>query len=241
MFKIKKIILIGVIFVLIAVFTANATFAASNETINNYKIHQINTYDKNIIKADYVSEWGKKLDEKSYLDINIKTAYKNKYKIKSIRVRCYNEKLGTVYKTYNIKNKVKIKLNFKSGVYLNSFTVSYYTKGKIKNETINLESRSKWKSTTHFYGKKANITLKKSGYTINTYLYGPWPMTNYQEFKITTKNKKYKIKTVKAFCFGMDSIERVNTYKGYGRNVLTVKTNKIFDGISFNAFKLYYY
>lgn len=67
------------------------------------------------------------------------------------------------------------------------------------------------------------------------------PVTDYQKSKITTKNNKYKIKTVKAFCFGMDSIEQVNTYKGYGKNTLIVKTNKLFDGISFNAFRLYYY
>lgn len=142
------------------------------------------------------------------------------------------------YKTYNIKNKIKLKLKIK--VYIDKIVVSYKTKDKIKNETLNLEIKHNWKSTSHFYGKTANIILKKSGYITHS-PQESWPVINYQRFKVTTKNKKYKLKTVKAFFFGVPGVEFVKYYKGHGKTAMTTIISDIYEATGIAPFKIYYY
>lgn len=239
--KIKRIILIIWIIILISVFALNTSFAASNETIDKYKTHQIDTYDKKIITMDHVSEWStNNYNGKGYLTFNVKKAYKDKYKIKSIKARYYTND-GIIYKTYNVKNKTKVILKYKNELYPGKFTVNYYTKGKIKNESINIDSKHNWKSTTYFYGKKANIVLKESGYVRMVPNWGGVPVTNYQKFKVITKSKKYKIKMVKTFFFGMAGVDLVKTYKGYGKTKLTNRIYGTYEVTSIGAFRMYYY
>lgn len=87
----KKVILLIGIFTLVFAFALNTSFAASNETIDKYKAHQIDSYSKKIINVDYVSEWDHNYNRKKYLLINVKKSYKSKYKIKSIKFRYFDE------------------------------------------------------------------------------------------------------------------------------------------------------
>lgn len=235
----KKVILLIGIFILVFAFALNTSFAASNETIDKYKAHQIDSYSKKIINVNYVSEWDHNYNGKEHLLINVKKSYKSKYKIKSIKVRYFDENSNVKYKTYNIKNKIKVKLNIKKA-YIDKLVVTYKTKGKIKNETLNLETKHKWKSTLRFYGKTANIILKENGY-ITYSPQGGWTVITYQKFKVTTKNIKYKLKTVKAFFFGVPGVELVKSYKGYGKNVMTTKIYDPYEVIGIAAFRIYYY
>jgi hypothetical protein len=223
----------------ISVFTMNVSFAASDETIDECKTHRVDTYNKKIVSVNHISKWNKNYNGKYYLNIDIKKTYKSKYKLKSIKIR-YNDYWGDVkYKTYNIKNKTKVNLNI-NGFYVNKLMITYQTKDKIKNETLNMETKHNWKSTTHFYGKKANIILKESGYA--TYSpQGAWPTTNYQKFKITTKSKNYKINVIKAFFFVMGGIESIKTYKGYGKTTLVTRIYGTYEAMGIGAFRVYYY
>ena len=238
--KIKRIILIMGILAFITIFALNASFAASNETIDKFKTQQVDTYNKKIITVDYVSKYtDKNYNFNAYLTFSVKKTYKSKYKIKSIKAQYYTQ-YGTITKSYAIKNKTKVRLNFKNGIFDGNFTVSYYTKGKIKNETVNMESKHKWKGTTYFYGKKSNINLKDSGYV--TYSpQGAWYVTDYQKFTTTTKSKKYKLKTIKAFFFNPGGIELVKTYNAYGKNKLTTEIPGTYPPLGIGAFKIYYY
>ncbi|MBZ9571265.1 hypothetical protein KQY27_06880 [Methanobrevibacter sp. TMH8] len=235
----KKVILLIGIFILFFAFVLNTSFATSNETIDKYKVHQIESYNKKIINLNHVSEWNHNYNGKNYLIIKVKKAYESKYKIKLIKVK-YIDNGEVKYKTYNIKNKIKAKLSIKK-VSINKLAIIYKTKGKIKKETLNLETKHKWKSISHFYGKNANISLKEMGYIEFEPGWGGYMVTNYQKLKIVTKSIKYKIKNFKVFLFNPGGIELVKDYNGYGKTKLTTRIYGPSEGSWVGGFRIYYY
>lgn len=109
----------------------NVGFAANNETITKFKSYQVKKYDKKIINADKIfmgSDNYKK--DKCYHKINIKEKFRNKYKIKSIKLK-YLGNYDFKYKTYNVRNKSKFTLKTSDSIYTPKLIVKFKTKSKI--------------------------------------------------------------------------------------------------------------
>lgn len=245
MMKFSKILLIIGIVALASVFVMNASFAASSEELSVYKGSGSLTTDKKVSTIIDVSKFQND-GYKEYCKINIKKAYQKKYKIKSVNIRysvidtkTYKFK-NYLYKNYTVNNKNSFIVNVSGNdsVSFDKLTVNYQTKGKIKNESITSSyTKGELKYNTYFDSNKANAYLFQKVYLKND-MKDPFTV-KYQKIKVLTKNKKYKIKTIKlAFSNAKTNKISYSTFKGYGKNSLIIKLyqNKIVQGI-----KVYYY
>lgn len=240
--KHNKLLLLALIVFFVSIIAINTSFAAGNETITKFKSYQVEKFNTKIVDVEEASirDSNHKKD-KYYYKFSIKDKFKNKYKIKSIKIKYGNDYGYYKYKTYNVKNKLNFTLKPSNGYY-SKLIINFHTKSKIKNVSVDFVSkntRGKWKSLTRLYGKKANIVLREKGYS-EYWGMGSSTITS-QKFKITTKNPRYKLKSVKSFYFSAGGIEMVNTYNGNWKNSLTVQINEKYSGISLDAFKVYYY
>lgn len=247
--KFKKLVLILGILAVVSVFTISTGFAASSEKITGFNSNQSITYDYKIIKISHVFKSPSDGKDSEYFRINVKKAYQNKYKIKSVKAKIsvYDdyEITKTYYKTYNIKNKNKayIKLPNSNGTNwynIEKITVFYKTKSKIKNESTKFQKYATFKSTTKFNGINSNIVLKEKGYYKWTAM-GEQPYTTYQHFQIKTKNKKYKIKSVKVSYYNRAGFDSSKNLKGYGKSKLSFKFYDTNYEIFVGAFVIKYY
>jgi len=245
--KFSKILLIVGVVTLVFAFAMSTSFAVSSEKITKYKMYGENSYNKKIVTIDesyFLRERGD--DAISSYKINIKNKYKNKYKIKSVNMTYmhYNEKTGFtkyIYKNYNGKNKNTIKIKgSQKNLYPQKMNINYYTKSKIKKESYKPHSNYNWKTTTYFYGNKSNVKLSEKGY-YKLNLDPDGERTTYKKFKVSTKNKKFKIKKVQAVYYDATGVNSIKTYKSYGKNSLTIKTNEKTFWIWIGEFRVFYY
>jgi hypothetical protein len=243
--KFREILLILGIVAIASVFVMNASFAASGESLSVYKDSSLGNFNKKIVSIDQVSSW-KNGTGKDYYKINIKKAYKNKYKIKSVTMgyflndnSTYYETKDMLYKNYTGKNKNSLIIKFSSeAISPEKLTINYYTKGKIKKETFYpYSTNADWKSTSYFTSNKANAKLTRN-ISIKNSIYGSSISVTHQKIKIATKNKNYKIQSVKLILLDLKKNKVVsNTFKGYGKNSLKLQLyqNKLVQDI-----KVYY-
>ncbi|KZX15214.1 hypothetical protein MBCUT_16740 [Methanobrevibacter cuticularis] len=226
--KFSKILLILGIIALLSAFAMSTSFAISSEKITKYKLYSNSTYNKKIVTIDELSISNHNDNVKlKYYNINIKKKYQNKYKLKSVNITYTYHKENwesvKVHKNYNAKNKNTIKIKGSPKYYYVDITINYYTKSKIKKESISLPYNShKWKGTFYYYGKKSNIKLYEAKNITETQYLTAVDIT-YEKFKVTTKNKKYKIKEVKVVYYDFYGVNSIKTYKGHGKNSLTIE------------------
>lgn len=252
--KISRILLIIGIVAIISAFAISTSFAASSENIYKYKIYGKNNYNKKIvtINKSYVEDY--KLNIKYSYKINIKNKYKSKYKIKSVNITYVYDDINNVnfgkvfYKNYNGKNKNTIKIKDpQKNLWLKKITINYYTKGKIKKESPNIQNYSSsinnWKTTTYYYGNKSNVKLSQGGSTKFNADFRIYLQTSKnKKFKVTAKDKKSKIKKVQVVYVGVDSlVESIKTYNGYGKNSLRFTSYKNTDFLWIGKIKVFYY
>lgn len=244
--KINRILLMIGIVAIAFVFVMNVSFAASSEKLETYKGSFYSNTEKKVSNINNVFDY--KLDSKyskQYYKINIKKNYQNKYKIKSVNVKYSVVDIKTYeatyfYKNYNGKNKnfLKIKSLENDTVHLEKLVINYYTKGKIKHESLNPNIINNFIATSYLSAKKANGKLVQKG-NFKITKYTNFPEMEYQNIKIITKNKKYKIKAVK---LGLVNVKNnkvsYKTFKGYGKN--SFKT-KLYTNQFIAAIKVYYY
>lgn len=248
--KFSKILLIVGIVALVFTFAMSTSSAASSEKITKFKMYDKNSYNKKIVTIDksYSLKNNRGVEYISSYKISIKNKYKGKYKIKSVNMtyQYYDEnsyKHKNIYYNYNGKNKNTIKIKDpKKSIIFQKMTINYYTKGKIKKESTKFQLNSNYKTVTYYYGNKANVKLNERGYnkldsTFNEYL----PRLTYTKFKVTTKNKKYKIKKVQAVYYDDTGLNSIKTYNGYGKNSLTIKPNEKKYLIWIGEFRVFYY
>ncbi|MBZ9571115.1 hypothetical protein KQY27_06130 [Methanobrevibacter sp. TMH8] len=242
--KINRILLMIGIVAIAFIFVMNVSFAASSEKLEAYKGSFYSNTEKKVSNVEQVFAFNYN-NSKEYYKISIKKNYQNKYKIKSVNAtysvfdnKTYKAKY--FYKNYNGKNKnfLKIKSLNNDTVNLEKLVINYYTKGKIKHESFKPYYISNFIETTYLSAKKANAKLvQKLNFKIRKHT--NFPKIEYQNIKIITKNKKYKIKAVK---FGLvdvkDNKMSYKTFKGYGKNSFKTKlyTNQVIAAI-----KVYYY
>ncbi|MBZ9571266.1 hypothetical protein KQY27_06885 [Methanobrevibacter sp. TMH8] len=238
----KRLFLLIGIFVLVFAFTLNTSFAANEEIWGGSSVEKAdNVYDKKIVIIKEVSYKDyENYVYKNYYKINIKKSYQNKYKIKSVNIK-YSDFEGKYYsKKYNAKNKNRIIIKSLDMDPV-KITIIYSTKSKIKSETTKFNEDSNFKNTAKLKGKKFNVKLTQKGYS---YLISGirWSTITYQKFKVTSKSKKYRIKSVRAFYDDMESgKQKFKTFKGYGKNSLTVNLYGTYEGTGIYYFKIYYY
>ncbi|KZX10098.1 hypothetical protein [Methanobrevibacter curvatus] len=231
----KGYFLIFALAILFLVFSINTSFATS-ETIYQSSDHQLDTYDKKIVtlKVDTLSY---KLHEtKQYLKIEVKKGYRNKYKIKSYKIK-FSDKKAKLVKVNN-KKYIKIKVPLYNS--LSWIKINYLTKGKVKKESTSFKN-SKFRVVKFFKGKKSNVKIIQEG--ITDYINGEnFPTINYQKIKITAKNKKSKINQIKLLYRDYTTGEEGSKiFYGHGRNSLTTNLYGTYYGYGFDEVIVRYY
>lgn len=252
MMRFSKVLLILGIIALVSAFAMSTSFAASSEHVTKYKQYVWDSYDKKIVNVDHLEVYSNlkpsSVSSASSYKINVKKSYKNKYKINSVKVKYAvydnsSEFEKYTYKTYNVKNKNSVNIkNPNKNTMIEQITINYYTKSKIKNESISANTfpKGEWKSTTYFYGNKSIGVLKEKGY-IKRFSGGYYYASTSHNLKISTKNKKYKINKVKLAFYGiMGSFEGAKIYNGYGKNSLTIKSYGSYENSWMGDYKVYY-
>ncbi|KZX10099.1 hypothetical protein [Methanobrevibacter curvatus] len=238
--KFKKTFLSVIFVAIIFIIAVNASYAVSNEVIEPYKDYSADIYQKKIISVEDIHKSvikGEKYYNTNILKIDVKSLYQKNYKIKSIKMKFSNGKtLNYNLSKFKKRSKINVKINL-GNKYLDKITVNYNTKGKIKNETVNFGSNSKWKGTTYFKGKKSKIVLKESGVPVNEGQ-GYIKITN-RHFKIKTIGSKYYLKSITAYFIHIE-VTMVKTFNGHGMHTLTKYIPKT-HAPSIGAFKVFYY
>ncbi len=246
--KFSRVFLIFSMVALVAVFAMNASFAASDgsEKLTQYKGSFSSNIDKKISNVEQVSAF-KNNKSKEYYKINIKKNYQNKYKIRSINVRYSVTDNKTykfrnfLYKNYTGKNRNYLKIDIlnKDNIFVDKVTINYFTKGKIKNESFySYYYNNNFTLVNYLFSGKANAkAVQKGDYKITQF--GNIPIIKYQNVKIITKSKKYKIKAVKLLLTNIKGTKiSYKTFKGYGKNSLKIR---LYENIFIQDIKVYYY
>jgi len=225
----KKFLAIIGITALVLFFALNTSFAASSEKINPGHSKNLDVFDKKVVTITQVSTYH---DESysNYFRINIKKAFQNKYKIKSVQAKISeiegnknNLKIRRYTETHVFKNKdsVIVKIpdsNDTKSYQMDKITIFYQTKSKIKNESEKFTKQGTTFWETNFKGKKANIVLKEKFHVDLSSKDGRSVITS-QNFKIKTINSKDKIKSVKINYYNSKGFINSKTVKGNGKSV----------------------
>ena len=248
--KFRKILLIVGIAVLISVFAINTSFGASSEKITKFDAKEVNVYNEKVSTITKISRFDNNYSGCEGFKVNIKSKYRDNYKIKTVKAKIFQYNDGELtksyYKTYNFKNKNTVyfklpKFNSTKSYYLDKMTIFYKTKSNFKKESSKLFGKYSSKSSViKFYGKKSNILLKEKGH-IEYPAMGAWPVTTYQNFQIKTKNPKYKINNVKIVYYNVAGIDSFKTIKGHGKNKLNYRSYERMEAISVGDFIVKYY
>ena len=227
--------------------TIGASYAASNEKIELDTYKTIKTFDKKIVSIDEICVWYKKYDYTTTFKVNIKKVNQQKYKIQSVKCKyIYEEDIyenDYDYKTYNGKNKNFLTIKPPEGALLDSMTINYQTKSKVKKESIKFDGMAspsfEWKCYLDGVGKKSKITLKEEGYFAkkqNTLF------VQYHKFIFKTTNKKYKIKEVELTYRGQDKATKTKTtiLNGNGKTSFTKTMTGKLDKYHYPEIKITY-
>ena len=227
--KLTKLLLTISLTIFISAFLMNTCFAVSSEKIAESKIYRSDTFSAKIVTIKEINIWDyeKNLD-KRYYRITINKTYQKKYKINSVSIK-YSDDEGKnpFIKNYSGKNQKTIFIKNPDSVFLDKMTIKYNTPSKIKKQSFTdgyISFDPKMKLVTLFNGKKAKVTQYYSD-------------DSYYKLKITSK--KYKIKSIKGICERSGATMFSKTFKGYGKNKLTIKLNH--DYANFNFIKITYY
>ncbi|OQD59189.1 hypothetical protein MBBAR_5c00320 [Methanobrevibacter arboriphilus JCM 13429 = DSM 1125] len=243
----RFLLIVGVV-ALVSVFAMSTSFAvsANSEKLTQYKGSFSSNINKKISNIEQVYAF-KNNNSKEYYKINIKKNYQNKYKIRSVNVRYAvvdNEThkiRNFLYKNYTGKNKKSLKIDIlnKDDTFIDKVTINYFTKGKIKNESFySYYYTNNFTLVNYLASGKANAkAVQKGDYKITQL--GNIPIIKYQNVKIITKSKKYKIKAVKLILTNFKGTKTsYKTFKGYGKNSLKIQ---LYENIFIRDIKVYYY